>query len=144
LLSRISFLLVALSPLLPFSAAAQQYAPVVLLTGGTQNISAAVTSNYTAVVNVRSADTVAIHAGFKMSGAGTDDVVFSFAKSADGAIFETTPSILITNTPNGGTRVEKLAIVDVTGVHTIKLVSIANASATRYLTNLVVDVGVKN
>jgi hypothetical protein len=123
------------------AAHAQQFQPVTLLTA--QTIAATATSNYTAVVNCRVADTIGILTSSTLSGSGTDDIVFKFSKSHDGVTFETTPSVLITNVSNGTTAVNKFSAVDVTGVHTLKLASIVNGSASRTVTNTV-KAGVKN
>jgi hypothetical protein len=126
---------------LAVSAAAQQYQPLTL--NSLVTVAATATSNYTGVVNVRAANYVGIRTYCALSGSGTDDIVFSFSKSIDGSTFETTPSVLITNVANGTTPVNKVSIVDVTGVHTLKLVSVLNNSSSRVLTNSVF-VGVKN
>lgn len=122
---------------------AQQSTPVRLLAGTTWGIAASQTSNYTAVASVRACNTAGIQTHTKLDGAGTEAVVFKFAKSADGSVFETTPSILITNTCTGATDVDKFSAIDVTGVHTIKLTSIVNGSAAN-LTNIYAVVHVKN
>lgn len=119
----------------PIQAHAQATAPVTLLT--THTVPASGTSNYTAVVNVPRSATVGILTQSTLSGSGTDDIVWSFSKSADGATFETTPSVLITNTSNGTTTVNKYTAVDVSGVYALKLVSVVNNSSSRVLTNVV-------
>lgn len=126
---------------LPAAVHAQQYPVLTLVNALT--VPASGTSNYTAVVNCRAANYVAINTYSALSGSGTDDIVWKFSKSADGITFETTPSVAITNTANGTTPVNKVSIVDVTGVHTIKLVSVLNNSSSRVLTNTV-TAGVKN
>lgn len=123
------------------SAQAQQYQVVNLATSATLTNSA--TGTYSAVVNCRAANQVGILTTSVLSGAGTDDIVFSFSKSADGVNFETTPSVTVTNASNGATAVKKYTVVDVTGVHTLKLVSVLNNSTNRTLTHSVVA-GVKN
>lgn len=122
---------------------AQQY-QVVSLVPATQTVLATGTTNFTAYVNVRKCDTAGIYIEAKLDGAGTDDIVWKFSKSPDGSHFETTPSISITNVANGTTLVKAFKAVDVTGVHTLKLVSCLNNSAAQNLTNIVVIVGVKN
>ncbi len=126
-----------------FAAQAQQYHPVALLLGGTANITAGSTSNYTYTVNVKAADNVAIWSSFKLNGAGTDGIIFKFSKSADGSNFETTPSILITNAANGTSAVSTISPTSVTGVHSIRLSSIVNGVSGQAVTNLFVTVGVK-
>lgn len=126
------------------TAVAQSYEPITLLSGGTRNISAGATSNYTSTVFCPRADFVGILTGTKLTGAGTEGIIFKFSKSMDGATYETTPSVLITNTSNGATAVNKFTVIDVTGVHTLKLASIVNGSSGEAVTNLTVKVGVKN
>lgn len=131
--------------LLSFAAAsAQQYQAVQLLLGGTANITGGSTSNYTASVNVRGADNVAIYTSHKLNGAGTDGIIFKFSKSADGSNFETTPSILFTNTAAGTGAVLTITPVSVVGCHSIRLASIVNGVSGQAVTNLFVTVGVKN
>jgi hypothetical protein len=123
------------------TASAQQFQPITLLSSHTNAPSAL--SNYTAVVNVRAATVVGIMTESTLSGSGSDEIVWTFAKSVDGANFETTPSLTITNTSNGSTTVRTFTALDVTGVHTLKLLSVTNGSSSRMLTNAVY-VGVKN
>ncbi len=139
----LSILTIAALHVLTNAATAQQFQPVTLLNGGTQFITAGSTSNYTAVVNVRGAEKVGILTGTKLINTGTEDIVFKFSKSMDGSTFETTPSILITNVCTGATAVNQITVVDVSGVHTLKLATIISASA-RDTTNVTVRVGVKN
>jgi hypothetical protein len=121
-------------------AFAQRYDTATLSSAAT--VAATATSNYTAGVSVRGAQYVGILTTTTLSGSGTDDIVFSFSKSLDGITFETTPSVLITNVSNGTTAVKKFTAVDVSGVHTLRLASALNNSASRVLTNTV-QVGVK-
>ena len=125
------------------SIQAQQYQPVALLTGGTANISGSATSNYTHVVNVRGADNVGLYASWSIGSSSTDDVIFKLSKSANGAVFETTPSVLITNVCDGTNVVKYFNAISTLGVHSLQLSSIVNG-ATNFLTNLTVTVGVKN
>ncbi len=137
------FIAATLAAALTLSCAvhAQQYSVVPLVTLLT--VPASGTSNYTAVVNCRAANTVGITTYSALSGSGTEGMVWSFSKSADGSVFETTPSVTITNTSNGTTPVKKFTVVDVTGVHTLKLVSVVNGNSSYVLTNSV-TAGVKN
>jgi len=129
---------------LVLSASAQQYQAVQLLLGGTVNITAGSTSNYTASVNVRGAEYASIYTSHKLNGSGTDGIIFKFKKSTDGSNFETTPSILITNAANGTSAVLTVSPVSVAGVHSIQLSSIVNGVSGQAVTNLFVTVGVKN
>ncbi len=135
---------IAFASVLSFAAHAQQYHSVALLLGGTVNITAGSTSNYTSSVNVRGADNVAIYTSHKLNGSGTDGIIFKFKKSADGSNFETTPSILITNAANGTSAVLTVSPVSVAGCHSIQLSSIVNGVSGQAVTNLFVTVGVKN
>jgi hypothetical protein len=118
------------------SVSAQRYDTVTLSSAAT--VAATATSNYTAVVSVRGANSLALLTTCTLNGAGTDDIIFKFSKSLNGSTFETTPSILITNVANGTTAVNKISVVDASGVHSIKLASIINGSAAQVLTNSVV------
>lgn len=99
------------------------------------------TSNYTAVVNVRNADTVGIFTKFQLNGAGTGGNIVKFSKSVDGTNFETTPSILITNVSAGTTAQYYFTKVDVAGAAAIRLESVVNGSAAA-LTNVFIKVGI--
>lgn len=99
------------------------------------------TSNYTAVVNIQAADTVGIFQKFQLNGAGTSGNIIKFSKSIDGATFETTPSILITNVSAGTTATYYFNEVNVKGAKAIRLESVVNGSAAA-LTNMYVWVGV--
>lgn len=99
------------------------------------------TSNYTAVVNVRKADTVGIFTKFQLNGAGTGGNIIKFSKSVDGVNFETTPSILITNASAGATATYYFNSVSVAGAAAIRLESVLNGSAAA-LTNVFIKVGI--
>jgi hypothetical protein len=99
------------------------------------------TSNYTAVVNVRKADTVGIFQKFQLNGAGTGGNIIKFSKSVDGVNFETTPSILITNASAGTTATYYFNSVSVAGAAAIRLESVVNGSAAA-LTNVLIQVGI--
>lgn len=115
-----------------------------LLSGGTQNIPAGGTSNYTATANVRYAETAGIYMSYKLTGAGTDNIIFKFSKSVDGSNYEGTPSVLITNAANGTTAVHHVTTQSVVGLSDLKLASIVNGSSGEAITNLVVKIGIKN
>jgi hypothetical protein len=126
---------------LSIAANAQQYQTITLQSAVKLNGGA--TGTYTLPVNVRAADSVGITTKTCLDGAGTEEIIFKFAKSVDGVYFETTPSILVTNTSNGTTQVISFKTVDVTGAHTIRLASVVNGSSGQVVTNYVY-VGVKN
>jgi hypothetical protein len=126
---------------LAVSAAAQQYQPLTLQSLVT--VAGGATGTYTLPVNVRGANYVGIFTKSTLNGAGTEGIIYKFKKSMDGVNFETTPSILITNTSNGTTSVANFNAVDVSGVHTILLSSVVNGSSGQIVTNTVM-VGVKN
>jgi hypothetical protein len=139
-MKRLSFVIAALA-FAGFIAQAQQYQPVVLQS--LVKINGGATGTYTLPVNVRGANTVGVQTTSCLAGSGSEEIIYKFKKSADGATFETTPSILVTNTSNGTTPVVQFTAVDVTGVHTIQLASVVNGSSGYVVTNSV-TVGVKN
>jgi hypothetical protein len=95
------------------------------------------TSNYTATISVRGANKVGIGQTFQLNGAGTGGNILKIAKSSDGTVFETTPSILITNASAGTTATYYFNEVTVSGCAAIRLTSVVNGSAAA-LTNVLI------
>jgi predicted chitinase len=126
--------IIALSAL-AFNASAQTtvatFKPVTLLTIDTlaAAITNSATSNYTATVSVRGANKIGIGIKNQYNGAGSTANIYKFAKSADGVNFETTPSILVTNTPNGSTATYYFTEATVSGCAAVQLTQIVNGSA---------------
>src|ERR1041385_7471048 len=126
---------------MPVTARAQSYdyaTPLTIASLAT-TITNSATSNYTAVVNVKHADTVGIFQKFQLNGAGTGGNIIKFSKSVDGVNFETTPSILITNVSAGTTATYYFNSVSVAGAAAIRLESVVNGSAAA-LTNVLIQV----
>jgi len=136
-------LALVIAGLVVFALPARATGEVYLLSAATQNVSASATSNYTAVVNVRLSEYAGARISFKLTAAGTDNVLVKWAKSADGAHFETTPSITTTIAANGTNTVEVFAPLTVQGVQALELVQIVG-STNGAMTNLVVSVFPKN
>lgn len=120
---------------------AQLRAPVTLLSAG--NVLTGTTSNYLATAVCSLADYAGINVSFHLDAAGTDNVVLSLAKSADGAVFETTPSVTVTVAANGTNTVNAFSSATVQGAYALRLVSIAG-STNANTTNIVVKVFPKN
>lgn len=95
------------------------------------------TSNYTATVSVRGANTCGIGQTFQLNGAGSSGNIIKIKKSADGVNFETTPSILITNVSAGTTATYYFNQITVSGCAAIQLSSVVNGSAAA-LTNVLI------
>jgi hypothetical protein len=94
------------------------------------------TSNYvnTATTQVQSydldgANTVGVMTKVQLNGAGSTANIFKFARSVDGDNWETTPGLLITNTPNGTTATYTFNTLTVSGAKYIMLTQIVNGSA---------------
>jgi len=105
------------------------------------------TTNYTALnktVNVKNAEAVVVAVGGALAGTGTGDVEIYFQKSADGTVWETLPSIALTNVSTSNTRAEYVHNVSVPGAQWLRLHSIKNADDAEDLTNIVVSVGIKS
>lgn len=120
------------------SAKAQSdFKPVTLLSITTHalTITNSATSNYVVsattpvVASVRGANKIGIGVKNQYNGAGSTAIIYKFAKSADGVNFETTPSILVTNTPNGATATYYFTEATVSGCAAIQLTQIVNGSA---------------
>lgn len=118
------------------------YETVTLVAANSLSIEDGATSNYTSVVNVRKADIVGIQTAIQLEGAGTDGIIFKFKKSVDGSLFETTPSILITNAAAGTTLTHYFNQVTVSGAQAIQLSSIVNGVSGQAITNFSVKVGI--
>jgi hypothetical protein len=94
------------------------------------------TSNYvqTATTPVTSDEltgqnTVGVLTKIQYNGAGSTACIFKFSRSVDGTNFESTPGLLITNTPNGATATYTFTPMTVSGAKYIKLETIVNGSA---------------
>jgi hypothetical protein len=136
------FALAALVGLTPLARAQNyEYATPLTIASLATTITNSATSNYTAVVNVKKADTVGIFTKFQLNGAGSSGNIIKFSKSVDGSNFETTPSILITNVSNGTTPAYYFNSVSVAGAAAIRLESVVNGSAAA-LTNVLIQVGI--
>jgi len=137
------------------STFAQSYEKVVLLStaSGLANslatgwlVDEGDTTNYTALnltARVGQAEKVAVAVGAALVGTGTGDLEIYFQRSLDGVLWETTPSIALTNVSTSNTRKENVHLVDVGGVQYIRLHSIKNADDAEDATNIVVSVGIK-
>jgi hypothetical protein len=117
--------------------AADDFKPVTLLSITTHalTVTNSATSNYVVTAttpvraSVRGANKVGIGVKNQYNGAGSTAIIYKFAKSADGVNFETTPSILVTNTPNGTTATYYFTEATVSGCAAIQLTQIVNGSA---------------
>lgn len=113
------------------------FKPVTLLSITTHalTVTNSATSNYVVsattpvVASVRGANKVGIGVKNQYNGAGSTAIIYKFSKSVDGSNFETTPSILVTNTPNGTTATYYFTEATVSGCAAIKLETIVNGSA---------------
>jgi hypothetical protein len=88
---------------------------------------------------------VALVLRFQGTGTGTGDVVAKLARSADGTNFETTPpaTLSFTNALNNATAVvgyHEISPDLIRSVHSLKLVSLANADDAEGITNVYVGI----
>ena len=105
----------------------------------------ATTSSLTNQVKVDKQDRAAIIFTGALTGSGSSNIVFTFARSADGTNFETTPQFTWQVTPNGTTTVVAWTNMDVTTLGPasyLRLVSIVNSN-TVPITNGLLQLGVK-
>jgi hypothetical protein len=110
--------------------------------GGTNNIAGSTTSTPGSTIACSEFDNVGIQFGVAAMSASTSPVILSISKSLDGSTYETTPSILITNTLNGATAVVTVNTFSIPSAATLKLVSINNG-ATPAITNITIKVRFK-
>lgn len=122
---------------LSFNASASDFKPVTLLSieDHSMTITNGATSNYTARVSVRGANSVGVGTKIQLNGSGTDGIIYKFKKSADGQNFETTPSLLVTNAAAGTTATYYFTKVDVSGCAAIELSSVVNGVSGQAITN---------
>lgn len=136
--------------LIAFAVTAQaqdSFKPVTLLSITTHalTVTNSATSNYVVSattpvrMSVRGANTIGVSSKLQLNGAGSTAAIWKIAKSADGVNFETTPSILITNTPNGTTATYYFTQATVSGCAAIELQQVVNGSAAA-ITNAFVKV----
>lgn len=124
-------LVIASIAITAIAAQAQSRQPATLLNPG--NVTTSGTSNYTAAVVVNTADYCGIGISFKLDGAGTDPLLFKFAKSVDGTTFESTPSVTVSVSANGTSTVNAFSSATVQGAWALRLAQIVgstNANAT--------------
>jgi hypothetical protein len=126
------------------SAQAQTYNSASLTISGTVAASGTMTlSGSTGIIDVQRCNTIAIQPVFAIGAAGTSNVVFAFAKSADkGATWETVPSISGTIAAAGTGTVSGVFSVSTGGASTLKLVTIVNSN-TSTIINPVIKYGRK-
>jgi hypothetical protein len=79
--------------------------------------------------NLEGATQVGVMTKVQLNGAGSTANIFKFARSTDGVDYETTPGLLITNTPNGTTATYTFNTLTLGGARYIKLTQIVNGSA---------------
>jgi hypothetical protein len=125
---------------LAFTAQAQDvptFKPITLLSITTHalTVTNSATSNYVVsattpvAASVRGANKIGIGVKNQYNGAGSTAIIYKLAKSADGVNYETTPSILVTNTPNGTTATYYFTEATVSGCASVMLTQIVNGSA---------------
>lgn len=123
---------------------AQTHSASSMTISGTAGAASTLTvSSTVGIIDVRRWDAVALQPTFALSGTGVGNVVFNFARSADGATYETTPSISGTIAASGTTTVSGVLNVSTGGAATIKLVSVVNANNPGVVPNPVIKIGRK-
>lgn len=107
-------------------------------TGVTNGIAANTTQTINSPATITRWPGLCLTVGFNQSGAGTGNTTFTFAKSADGVNWETSPFLAIALAGNGTTAVNYVTNFSEGSLPGyIRLVSIANTNASLYLTNVI-------
>ena len=110
-------------------ASAQTHNAASLTISGTVPASDTLTlSSTVGIIDVRRWKTIAIQPTFALGAAGTANVVFNFAKSADGVRYETVPSVSGTIAGTGTGTTSAVLNVDTGGCATLKLITIVNSN----------------
>jgi hypothetical protein len=113
------------------------------LAGGTNNVLAATTNTYSAVIaNCTQYDQVGLQISMKGSNTFSGNVTFEFAKGGDSSTFATVApgAFTLTVAGNGSTQVNYVTNVTMGALGYLKLTSVGNPSASAYLTNVTVSV----
>lgn len=122
---------------------AQQYAVTTLLSGGTQNIAGGATSNYNTTIGLTKYAEVGVQTAFKLTGAGTENIITTFEFGLDGSNWETIKTYKWTNAANGTTLVVASTNIYMGSVGYLRLKSIVNGSSGEAVTNLLMQYSVK-
>jgi Tfp pilus assembly protein FimT len=123
-------------------AMAQQYSVSTLNTGTNVIGASSALTPTSAVVTTTKHDNVAYTVSFNLSGTGTGNVISTWAKGLNG-VYESTPSITMTNAANGTNTVVGFGNTSVGAAGSLKLVSITNGNTPSTITNLTVKAGLK-
>lgn len=128
------------------SSHAQTYGMINLLNGGTRNVEANSTSNYTDTATLTKYEDVTLQLEFKnIHGSANSLCTFIFATSTDGTNYSTLNRPTIQGAFNGTTLVTINTNLTLGAAGYIRLISIQNACATSlyHATNVAVRVGYK-
>ena len=140
LLAIVTALILSVSP----ASAQAAFSVQELYNSSTNSIAASGTASPTdATITAKKFLNVAIQPQFKLSGTGTGNVTFSFAKGLSGGIYETTPSVTVVVAASGTNVVSGVTNVNLGAVSALKLVSIVNANTPSTATNVVVNYAIK-
>ena len=124
------------------AANAQPFYNIETVSLGLESIAASSTSNTTAKVEVRKQKEVMLQLSYELSDAGTDATVLTYGFSVDGtAPTAVKYTMLATNT--GTTQVVQPLNIDCGGAGYLHILSIENADATGYMTNIVLKYAIK-
>lgn len=102
--------------------------------------SGTITTNVT--VGCSGYKTAGVLCRFNLDGAGTEDITFTFQRSVDGSVFETTPKVTYAPAANGTTIVTGYTDITLGGASHLRLLSILNASSAN-LSNISVTINLK-
>jgi hypothetical protein len=138
-------ILIALA-LCAVSASAQNVVQTII-SGGTNRVAAATANTYTALIDTRKSEYVALMLSFKCTAASDSNTVFSISRGNDWSqgtnSMETTPAYIINVPANGTTTVSFATNINTLGWSHLILNTVSNGHASAIVSNLTVTAAQK-
>jgi hypothetical protein len=119
------------------------YGPNTLTSGSTNDVRALTTNTLNKVMEVTQYKEVGLLLSFKMTGAGTSNVVFRLDESLDGSTWGSNQRLVFALAGNGTTAVNFITNINTTGIGYLRLTSADNTNASGTFTNVTVVISTK-